>query len=237
MKLKAMTGILLLSMFLLIPSIVSAALESSSHQIGIVRTIGQGKPRPMTSTSVTQACEADGATIETAISAFEYQNPHLVPSEARLLSRKNGGPYLENWSHNSPYYTYRLTASGKLMLAVPSGATFTSYRGPQSCTSLNDWTQADFSLLGSCEADGATIETAISAFEYQNPHLVPSEARLLSRKNGGPYLENWSHNSPYYTYRLTASGKLMLAVPSGATFTSYRGPQSCESRIWSEISN
>jgi general secretion pathway protein G len=99
----------------------------------------------ITGKSAVAACEADGATVATAIAAAEAQNPAWGVSgtngatnnlgSANLLSGGGltGDPYLGSWPSNSPHYTYTM-ASGKLTLQV---GTFTgTFAGPTSCANV-----------------------------------------------------------------------------------------------------
>jgi hypothetical protein len=78
-------------------------------------------------------------------------------------------------------------------------------------------------FVDACQADGATVDTAMAAFHAESHGVVPTRALLTGKKYGGPYLEDWPHNAPHYTYTLNASGKLFLAAPSSAK----PGPSDC----------
>ena len=43
------------------------------------------------------ACKADGATISTAIAAFDANNPGVSVTENDLVASTLGGPYLQSW--------------------------------------------------------------------------------------------------------------------------------------------
>jgi hypothetical protein len=81
--------------------------------------------------------------------------------------------------------------------------------------------------VDSCQVDGAIVTTAMAAFHAETHGARPTIPLLTGKKDGGPYLKNWPHNKPHYTYTLTASGVLMLAAPSSATPVRYRGPSTC----------
>jgi hypothetical protein len=85
----------------------------------------------------------------------------------------------------------------------------------------------DSQFVDACQADGATVDTAMAAFHAQHPSVVPTKALLTGKKDGGPYLENWPHNAPHYTFTLTASGRLFLSAPSAVKSVLYRGPNDC----------
>lgn len=87
--------------------------------------------------------------------------------------------------------------------------------------------------LQSCQADGATIETAISAFNATNPGLVPTESELTSSQLGGPYLQSWANDPRYYSFTLS-NGVLYLSAgtsPELGAFAStqykFVGPSTC----------
>jgi len=102
------------------------------------------------------------------------------------------------------------------------------------------------SALAACQADGATLSTAIAAFNAENPGVTVTVADLLppttsttgANSNSG-YIQSWPSNLPHYAYGII-SGVLYLEVPGDSTWTSnpttsvtgvtvvpYTGPQSC----------
>jgi hypothetical protein len=80
--------------------------------------------------------------------------------------------------------------------------------------------------LRSCQADGATIAKAMTAFEVMNPGVQPTEAALLSNAKGGPYLQSWA-NSPAYTF--TLSGGVLRVQSTSASMVKiiFENPSSC----------
>jgi hypothetical protein len=92
-----------------------------------------------------RACVADGATLSTAIAAFDAQNPGLVPTEKRLTfgtAASGYGAYLQNWAFNPNFYNYSLKngvlylqpgADGFLSIVPPPGLKFT---GPKTCRKI-----------------------------------------------------------------------------------------------------
>lgn len=175
-----------------------------------------------------QACQADGATISTAISAFKAQNPNVVPTERLLQGKSLGGPYLNGWAYNPPYYTYSMSASGKLLVAVPTGEQPVAYRGPGNCEKLKSASFGRIQDVQACAADGAIISTALAAFRAQNPNVIPTKALLVGKSDGGPYLERWAYNPPYYAYGLSVNGKLTISLPAKSKEVFYKGPAQCE---------
>jgi hypothetical protein len=80
-----------------------------------------------------------------------------------------------------------------------------------------------------CQADGAIVVTAMAAFHAETHGLVvPTISLLTGKKHGGPYLRNWPHNRPHYTYSINRSGDLYLAAPSSAKPIRYRRPSACD---------
>jgi general secretion pathway protein G len=93
----------------------------------------------ITGKSAVAACQADGATVSTAIAAFEAQYPATVITTALLTGTTDGGPYIQSWPNNATHYTFTLNGTGKdpsaLQLAVGSGGAG-QYNGPSSCNSV-----------------------------------------------------------------------------------------------------
>lgn len=114
----------------------------------------------ITGKSAVAACQADGATVSTAISAFQAQNPGVAvtPSALTTTTTSTGGPYLQTWPSNLPHYAYAIDVAsspgtdevsvtgakvGSLMIAVapagsvnPATSTFVAYAGPTSCKNV-----------------------------------------------------------------------------------------------------
>jgi hypothetical protein len=189
------------------------------------------------------ACEADGATVSTAIAAYEAQNPGSLPTASDLQSKKRGGPYLLGWPYNPAYYRYSINSRGVLELAIMKsvGPPFvyskaSMYQGPQNCSGVRALagTQVVLRAVAACEADGATVSTAMAAYEAQNPGSLPTASDLQSKKRGGPYLQGWPYNPAYYRYSINSRGVLELAVVTSSKPTSwfsaptpYEGPRDC----------
>src|SRR5664280_391975 len=65
----------------------------------------------ITGNSAGAASQADGATVSTALAAFEAQNPSYGPSgtavtPALLSGTTLGGPYIQSWPSNLPHYSF-----------------------------------------------------------------------------------------------------------------------------------
>jgi prepilin-type N-terminal cleavage/methylation domain-containing protein len=101
----------------------------------------------VTGKSAIAACQADGATISTALAAFNTQNPGqsaTVTSTDLTMQPTTtivGGPYLQSWPSNLPHYAYTI-AAGVIQIAVaPAGgvtaaSTTAAYTGPTSCSAV-----------------------------------------------------------------------------------------------------
>jgi len=93
----------------------------------------------ITGKSAIAACQADGATVSTALAAFDNENPSLTASvtESQLTGTALGGPYIQSWPNNPSHYAFTIT-SGTLSVATASPfTTFTQYTGPQSCSGVS----------------------------------------------------------------------------------------------------
>jgi general secretion pathway protein G len=95
------------------------------------------------------------------------------------------------------------------------------------------------SQLAACQADGATLSTAIAAFHSQNPNVTPSQTALTATTStkslGGPYIQSWP-NATSYVYVLvpgtspSTNATLTVATKTGTTTgtaVAYTGPASC----------
>jgi general secretion pathway protein G len=77
----------------------------------------------ITGQSATAACQADGATVSSAIQAFVTQNPGATPTESGLLNgtaEDGNTAYLQSWPSNDPHYEFALTTDGHLAVQFPS---------------------------------------------------------------------------------------------------------------------
>jgi len=106
----------------------------------------------ITGKSAVAACQADGATVSTAIAAFNAQNPGVAATSALLTSgtTANGkSAYIQSWPKNVPHYAFKIvtgTAANNFQSSltvailpagnVGSGSTFLAYKGPSSCTGV-----------------------------------------------------------------------------------------------------
>jgi general secretion pathway protein G len=113
----------------------------------------------VTGQSAVAACQADGATITSAIADFNTQNPNTLVTEPGLENGTNLNglqPYIQSWPANSPHYAFTLssavgvptpnaTAPGQLMVSTtppdnvdPTDmAAYIPYTGPSSCAGVD----------------------------------------------------------------------------------------------------
>lgn len=89
----------------------------------------------VTGKSAIAACQADGATVSTAMAAFTAQNPSVTVTQSLLTGNTDGGPYIQSWPSNPPHYAYSIVG-GALEIAVPSTGTPVAYTGPTSCSAV-----------------------------------------------------------------------------------------------------
>ena len=91
----------------------------------------------VTSQSAVSACQADGATVATAMAAFTAQNSGTTVSQSGLLKNSPGGstPYIQSWPSNLPHYAFAINSGA---LFVYTGATstkpFTTSSGTANAT-------------------------------------------------------------------------------------------------------
>jgi general secretion pathway protein G len=98
------------------------------------------------------ACQADGATVASAISVFDNQNPGSTVTIGELVTGTSslGGQYISSWPSNGTHYAFGISA-GTLIVESPwpsassattptaTGAGLASgiaYTGPTSCTGV-----------------------------------------------------------------------------------------------------
>ena len=94
----------------------------------------------ITGQSAQAACEADGATVSTALAAFNNQNPNATATEPDLLNgtSANGmNPYIQSWPSNDPHYAFSLASDGTLQIAVPTGGQVNPYTGVSSRSNVS----------------------------------------------------------------------------------------------------
>src|SRR5665213_3982743 len=94
------------------------------------------------------------------------------------------------------------------------------------------------SQLAACQADGATLSTAIAAFHAQNPNVTPTKGLLTATTStlntGGPYIQSWPNATSYAYTLVTASGSTnatldvaTVGITPAVGPVAYTGPASC----------
>jgi hypothetical protein len=197
-------------------------------------------PRSSQTAQARAACEADGATVSTALSAFEAQNPSAIPTMTTLTSTAHGGPYLRNAPFNPAIYKFSISRGVLKLAAIKSlgpPTTYASpitYTGPKSCSGVRvlPGVQTFLKAVAQCQADGATVATGMAAYMAE-VGKAPSMSDLLSSANGGPYLRSAPHNPKYYEFSISQGILKIATVKSDGPpvlYTSpfrYEGPESC----------
>lgn len=101
----------------------------------------------ITGKSARAACQADGATVSSAISDLNNEYPNVfaanaatspVSAENLLLGSAYGGPYVTSWPDNLPHYAFSINSSGVLLVSVDVNGSLNTpvpYAGPSSCPS------------------------------------------------------------------------------------------------------
>jgi prepilin-type N-terminal cleavage/methylation domain-containing protein len=75
----------------------------------------------VTGSSAKAACSADAKTVETAVAAFQAENPGANVTQANLLSSSfTNGPFLRSWPSNSAHYYIGL---GMTSATAPASST------------------------------------------------------------------------------------------------------------------
>jgi general secretion pathway protein G len=97
----------------------------------------------ITGKSAVAACQADGATVSTAMSAYTAQNSGAAPTALLLTTTPSATqPYLQSWPNNLPHYAFEITAGALQVSILPAGAvtgsgTYANYTGPGSCIGVS----------------------------------------------------------------------------------------------------
>lgn len=87
------------------------------------------------------------------------------------------------------------------------------------------------SQLAACQADGATVSTAMAAFKAQNPLVTPTSGLLTAGTNGqGAYIQSWP-NATSYRFKLSGGVLSVQLIKSGTpsgNYVTYTGPGTCK---------
>jgi hypothetical protein len=88
----------------------------------------------MTSKGFVSTCNTDAQTIETAVAAFQTENPNVAVTSESLTGHTDGGPYLASWPKNGgAHYAIAVTRSGAVMVSAPSTARPVPYNAAKIC--------------------------------------------------------------------------------------------------------
>ena len=112
--------------------------------LGILAAVVVFSLGSVTSKSAVSACQADGATVNTAMAAYNANNGAYPTTTDELTSSANGGPYLQSWPANYSHYAFDLDSTGKLwVIAQTTGAAPVAAKLPPSTTTgWTAWTGA-----------------------------------------------------------------------------------------------
>jgi general secretion pathway protein G len=87
------------------------------------------------------------------------------------------------------------------------------------------------SQIAACQADGATVSTALSAFNNQNPGSTATPGMLTGSVggSGGPYIQSWPGSANGYAFNLVAGVLSVTATGAGTSaYTgAYTSPANC----------
>jgi prepilin-type N-terminal cleavage/methylation domain-containing protein len=99
----------------------------------------------ITGKSAVAACQADGATVTSALSAYNQQHPNSGVTGAALQTALTaittttpgtGSDYIQSWPSNAPHYAFLISGT-TLQIKVPAtAASGVAYVGPSSCTAV-----------------------------------------------------------------------------------------------------
>ena len=108
--------------------------------LGILAAVVVFSLGSVTGKSAVAACQADGATVNTAMAAFAAQNPGLAVSggaTGNLVTSGStlGGPYLQSWPSNPSHYTFAISGGALSVTALATGGTTVAWagNGAQAC--------------------------------------------------------------------------------------------------------
>jgi len=88
----------------------------------------------MTSKSFVATCNTDARTVETAVAAFQTENPNVVVTTKSLTGHTDGGPFLASWPKNGgAHYAIVVAPSGAVMVSAPSTARPIPYDAAKIC--------------------------------------------------------------------------------------------------------
>jgi general secretion pathway protein G len=159
----------------------------------------------ITGKSAEASCAADGATVSTAMAAFEAQNTPTLPTGNvyaattpwALTSTSNmiianpatlvGDPYIQSWPNNTPHYAFVMgtvaNGGGLGNLMVVTGSDVASGAGTVASPYVYQTTADNGSLtIGEVTAAvvGGTTAAAPALIPYQGPGVCSAATTLVS---------------------------------------------------------
>ena len=93
----------------------------------------------ITGKSAVAACQADGATVSTAIAALEAQYPGTTLTQGALTTTgvNSSSAYIQSWPNNSAHYSYGGSGTLATSLTLTTDGGYSgAYSGPSSCNSV-----------------------------------------------------------------------------------------------------
>ena len=87
--------------------------------LGILAAVVVFSLGSVTSKSAVSACQADGATVNTAMAAYNANNGSYPTAISDLTGSASGGPYLQSWPSNSAHYTFAMTTTADATGTTP----------------------------------------------------------------------------------------------------------------------
>jgi type II secretion system protein G len=107
--------------------------------LGILAAVVVFSLGSVTGKSAIAACQADGATVNTAIAAY-YANNGAYPTSINNLTStvaatSPGGPYIQSWPNNTTHYIFYLGSGGAFGVGNSTSASpGTTWTGAGTCT-------------------------------------------------------------------------------------------------------
>jgi general secretion pathway protein G len=105
--------------------------------LGILAAVVVFSLGSVTSKSAVSACQADGATVNTAMAAYNANNGSYPTSSTELLASASGGPYLQSWPNNPSHYYFAIDATNKKLYEAIGSSTAPS--APTGATPASPW--------------------------------------------------------------------------------------------------
>jgi general secretion pathway protein G len=106
--------------------------------LGILAAVVVFSLGSVTSKSAQSACQADGATVNTAMAAYNANNGSFPTTSTQLLGTTAGGPYLQSWPNNTTHYYFAIDATDSKLYEAPGNTTGTPPTAPTGTTT--GWT-------------------------------------------------------------------------------------------------